>query len=515
MARLRAMPPRRRWLNIGLAALLVALLVVTALQAGSPETPTETARTALVSRGTVTEKVNSTGNTEESLTIEVNFENAGTINAINVRAGDTVQLGQVLASIDPATAQLDLRNAQADRDNARAAYDQARSGPTDVARRQDQESIAQAERSVTNAKVALGNAREQLALDRTSTATAIANAEDDLANTRRTQNDLVADAQQNLSDCRSGRSTSSASTTAGSAAPTTSAPSTTTSSPSTTTRPPSTTTSSSRTTTSSPSTTASNARSDTTGVVLAGPYTGGASTWTVSGTSDDDNDCTSQQQALSSAENTRRSSIDSAQQAVTTARQGRDSTLLNDQKAIDDAEANLITAQGNVTSARLTAEGEPGPRGPVPLDRLATDAVADLRAVHPRRSVTLHAEPDCVVTGDADQLRQVIANLLANATGHTPATSSIRVTVRAGPRNVLLIVDDDGPGLTPREAAHVFDRFWRADTARSRARGGSGLGLPIVDALVTAHAGTVGFDTSPATGTTVCVDLPLAVPDQT
>ena len=374
-----------------------------------------------------------------------------------------------------------------------------------MARRQDQESIAQAERSVTNAKVALDNAREQLALDRTSTATAIANAEDDLANTRRTQNDLVADAQQNLSDCRGASRRSSLP----------SASTTTTSSPSTTTRPPSTTTSSSRTTTSSPSTTASNARSDTTGVVLAGPYTGGASTWTVSGTSDDDNDCTSQQQALSSAENTRRSSIDSAQQAVTTARQGRDSTLLNDQKAIDDAEANLITAQGNVTSARLTAEGEPGPRGPVPLDRLATDAVADLRAVHPRRSVTLHAEPDCVVTGDADQLRQVIANLLANATGHTPATSSIRVTVRAGPRNVLLIVDDDGPGLTPREAAHVFDRFWRADTARSRARGGSGLGLPIVDALVTAHAGTVGFDTSPATGTTVCVDLPLAVPDQT
>lgn len=120
-ARFRGMPPRRLWLNVGLAALLATLLVVSVLQVRNPGTPTETARTALVSRGTVTAKVNSTGNTEESLTIEVNFETDGTLNAINVKAGDTVQLGQVLASIDPVAAQLDLRNAQADRDNARAA----------------------------------------------------------------------------------------------------------------------------------------------------------------------------------------------------------------------------------------------------------------------------------------------------------------------------------------------------------------------------------------------------------
>lgn len=146
--------------------------------------------------------------------------------------------------------------------------------------------------------------------------------------------------------------------------------------------------------------------------------------------------------------------------------------------------------------------------GPVRLDDLAAHAVADLRAAHPRRTVRLRTGPGCVVLGDRDQLQQVLANLLTNAAVHTRPSGGIRVEVRRHGDRVTTEVDDDGPGLAPRQAAHVFDRFWRADPARSRARGGSGLGLPIVDALVTAHRGTVHLDTSPAGGTTVRVDLP-------
>ncbi len=146
----------------------------------------------------------------------------------------------------------------------------------------------------------------------------------------------------------------------------------------------------------------------------------------------------------------------------------------------------------------------------VDLAALAVDAVADLRAAHPERRVSLWSAPGAVVEGDPDQLRQVLANLLTNAAVHADPRGAVRVEVRRRGHGVDLVVDDDGPGLTPQQAAHVFDRFWRADTTRSRARGGSGLGLPIVDALVAGHGGDIRFDTSPMAGTTVTVRLPAA-----
>jgi two-component system OmpR family sensor kinase len=145
---------------------------------------------------------------------------------------------------------------------------------------------------------------------------------------------------------------------------------------------------------------------------------------------------------------------------------------------------------------------------PVAVEELAADAVADLRAAHPTRSVTLDAEPGAIVRGNPDQLRQILVNLLSNAATHTRAGGPIRVRVVRAGAQVCLSVADGGPGLTPHQAAHVFDRFWRADTARTRARGGSGLGLAIVDTLVGGHGGAIDFDTSPEAGTTVTVRLP-------
>jgi two-component system OmpR family sensor kinase len=145
---------------------------------------------------------------------------------------------------------------------------------------------------------------------------------------------------------------------------------------------------------------------------------------------------------------------------------------------------------------------------PVALDELAVDAVADLRAAHPDRSISLRARPSSVVAGEPDQLRQVLANLLTNAAVHTGG--DIRVEVDRVDGQVLATVADDGPGLSAPQAAHAFDRFWRADTARTRVKGGSGLGLSIVDTLVSAHGGSIDFDTSPSSGTTVTVRFPTA-----
>ncbi|GAA2646170.1 sensor histidine kinase [Paractinoplanes durhamensis] len=151
--------------------------------------------------------------------------------------------------------------------------------------------------------------------------------------------------------------------------------------------------------------------------------------------------------------------------------------------------------------ARLDAS-PPARREPVDLSRLATDAVADAAAVEPDRPLTAETPAECLVTGDEDALRQVLANLLANVRAHTPPGSPARVRVTPAPAGVRVEVADEGPGMDPAAAAHAFERFWRADPGRS-AGGGAGLGLAIVADVVHAHGGAVGID-----GSTVWFTLP-------
>jgi len=113
------------------------------------------------------------------------------------------------------------------------------------------------------------------------------------------------------------------------------------------------------------------------------------------------------------------------------------------------------------------------------------------------------------VFGDRDQLLRVVRNLVTNAAVHTRTDGPIAVDALRDGAEVLVRVTDAGPGLPPDEAAHVFERFWRADKARSRVRGGTGLGLAIVASAVSAHGGTVRFDSTVEGGSTVTVRLPL------
>ena len=146
---------------------------------------------------------------------------------------------------------------------------------------------------------------------------------------------------------------------------------------------------------------------------------------------------------------------------------------------------------------------------PVRLDEIAADAVRDARAVEPERPIGLAIEP-AVVRGDEMQLRQVVANLMANARLHTPPATPVRVSVKAGGGRAVLQVADEGPGIEPEVAARVFERFFRADPSRSRAAGGSGLGLAIVAAVVDAHGGSASVESEPGRGSRFLVELPLA-----
>jgi two-component system OmpR family sensor kinase len=158
--------------------------------------------------------------------------------------------------------------------------------------------------------------------------------------------------------------------------------------------------------------------------------------------------------------------------------------------------------------ARLD-QGRPLERAPVDLRALAADALLDAQAVAPDRELRLEGDDPVVVSGDEARLRQVVANLVGNALVHAPGARVV-VRVDATATDAVLEVADDGPGMDAADAARAFDRFYRADASRQRHRGGSGLGLSIVDATVRALGGRVSLDSQPGRGTTVRVELPLA-----
>ena len=116
---------------------------------------------------------------------------------------------------------------------------------------------------------------------------------------------------------------------------------------------------------------------------------------------------------------------------------------------------------------------------------------------------------------DPERLRQVLANLLRNASIHTPAGTRIELsacTTRTGA--CLLEVRDHGPGLPADAGDQVFERFWRTERGRTRGRGGAGLGLAIVKAIVTAHHGEVHAANAPGGGARFTVSLPaIGEPD--
>ncbi|HEY3957487.1 MAG TPA: HAMP domain-containing sensor histidine kinase [Streptosporangiaceae bacterium] len=148
--------------------------------------------------------------------------------------------------------------------------------------------------------------------------------------------------------------------------------------------------------------------------------------------------------------------------------------------------------------ARLDA-GRPLEAEPVDLTRLAIDATSDARAAGLEHHwvLELPGEP-VMVRGDGHSLHQVLANLLGNARVHTPPGSTVTVRLAAaGGQRVELSVTDDGPGIPAALRPDLFGRFVRGDSSRSRASGGAGLGLAIVDAVVAAHRGTVRLSSRP------------------
>ncbi len=162
------------------------------------------------------------------------------------------------------------------------------------------------------------------------------------------------------------------------------------------------------------------------------------------------------------------------------------------------------------TLTRAESKRLPLEMTPVNLNTLVQRMVADFAPLAQEESIVLGTDiaptlPS--IQADADRLRQIFANLLTNALAHTPSGGSITVKAARTVTGVRFAVVDTGPGLTPEQAAHVFERFYRTDDARQRDQGGSGLGLAITQELVKLHSGRIWVESTPGQGSAFCFEL--------
>jgi two-component system OmpR family sensor kinase len=179
-------------------------------------------------------------------------------------------------------------------------------------------------------------------------------------------------------------------------------------------------------------------------------------------------------------------------------------------RRIEEEAARMgVLVEDLLTLARLDEVAD-APHVQVDLGAIARDAVDDGRAAAPDREVRARLAEPALVIGDRDQLRQVLGNLLRNAFVHTPAGTLVEVTVQNTGDEVRLEVRDHGHGLPPGDPNALFERFWRAEGGRERGKGGAGLGLAIVAAIVEAHDGRVQAANAAGGGASFVVVLPAA-----
>jgi heavy metal sensor kinase len=181
-------------------------------------------------------------------------------------------------------------------------------------------------------------------------------------------------------------------------------------------------------------------------------------------------------------------------------------------QAVNEEVDRLIRLVGSLlTLAKADAGQIPIACEVVNLGELITAAVEQVRPVARQRDLDVRVEPgpDVTLKADEDLLLQLLLNLLDNAVKYTPSGGQVTVGWSADGRHVDLWVRDTGIGIASEHLPHIFDRFYRADKARSRAEGGAGLGLSICRWIAEAHGGSISVQSAPGKGATFTVRLPL------
>jgi len=190
--------------------------------------------------------------------------------------------------------------------------------------------------------------------------------------------------------------------------------------------------------------------------------------------------------------------------------------FLGSLERLADRLTNLI--QDLLDISRLDSGAEPSRQEIVNIGQLLADAVEQVRgsADKKRLVLNLHFVSDgesqnLFVPGNASQILRAVTNILTNAVKYTPEEGTIDVSTRVvGNDKVAIKIQDSGQGIDQADLPHIFDRFYRADKARTRETGGTGLGLAITREIIARHHGTVEVESTVGKGSTFVVQLPLA-----
>ncbi len=198
---------------------------------------------------------------------------------------------------------------------------------------------------------------------------------------------------------------------------------------------------------------------------------------------------------------------------------------LHKSRSADEYRDALVTNLGQVerlstltrsllTLAQFAGDLPPVKLVPLPLEPLVQELVKELTLLAEDRKIrlTLDTHPVPLVLGDDGRLTQLLINLLDNALAHTQPEGTVTVRLRPEEAQVVLDVDDTGPGIAPEHLPHLFERFYRGDPARDRESGGAGLGLAIVKEIAEVHGGTVRAASTLGKGSVFTLTLPSYTP---
>jgi two-component system OmpR family sensor kinase len=196
--------------------------------------------------------------------------------------------------------------------------------------------------------------------------------------------------------------------------------------------------------------------------------------------------------------------------------------LLEFQLALSQSERHDAVQEAHIEAARLgrlvadllllarADAGVPKRHVPVDLDRVVMDVLGEVHHLAARDRIRIGEFDSIVVAGDADQLKQLLLNLLENAIRYTPANGAITVALRRVGAYAEAEIRDAGIGILAEDLPRVFERFFRADRARTRNAGGTGLGLSIAQWIAWQHDGVITLASEPGRGTLATVRIPAA-----
>jgi signal transduction histidine kinase len=187
-----------------------------------------------------------------------------------------------------------------------------------------------------------------------------------------------------------------------------------------------------------------------------------------------------------------------------------DREIIQDSLEVIEEEADRLTdlIENLLDASRLQAGGIKLNRTDIAFGSFADRLAEKFRTQTDKHPIVVDFPPDFpVVVADEVRLEQVLSNLLSNAIKYSPSGGEIRISGNVRPEQVIICVKDQGPGIAPGDIPHIFDRFYRADSA-SRTTKGAGLGLYLTRAVVEAHGGRIWVDPQTVGGARICFSLP-------